>query len=668
MVDLSGRLHGSDGRDYQVEIHPVDAAPTTVTVSASPAGPQAAGTVITLTATVSPPNAAGSVSFSGIGDTTAVTVTNGVAVKNISPSAGDLTIGATFTPADPVAFVGSTAAPLSYTVTSAATVLSASSYTPTTTWEWTYGSLLASGGVTATDSADQYATASYSGLSTTDLNIGFEMRSGSTPGDGILVVINKNVGVRIEAPGISPVDITATVATSGTLRVEVAGSGASTTVKAFVNGAQLGSTATIDPSPAPTAKGVRPAAWMSATGPALSSLTAGSLGAPTPPTSVPAAPTLAGLAGNGTASLSWGSVPTATSYDVYQGTTKIASTAQTNLTVTGLTNGTAYSFTVKAVNSVGASAASNAVSVTPAVPPVSTFHLGAAGEGVPNGQLNAWHAQHKIDFAGTWSDIQPVDFSNLTGDYAGWTGYLDVAVGGIWKSSGDSWAAAAAGSYDSRWTARLNALKAAWGSKDPTKLLIRFAHEHNGNWFDWHVTSGEATDFANAWARWANILHTVIPGAKAVWSPANQSSGGHASPSACYPPSGVDMIGVDMYNQYPHVTSAADVASTWINATYTAEWWRQFAEARGVPMYFAEIGNPALDGGGGAGGGDAPEFFKGLHAWGKAHAGSGAGQVFGMVWFNISSGYVAHFRFAVGGSSADPLQPQFAEAFRTSTV
>ncbi|MGO4604685.1 fibronectin type III domain-containing protein, partial [Terrabacter sp. 2YAF2] len=94
---------------------------------------------------------------------------------------------------------------------------------------------------------------------------------------------------------------------------------------------------------------------------------------------VPSAPTgLVGTPGNGSVALSW-TAPASnggaavTGYNVYRGTsaggesaTAIASSVSgTSFTDTGLVNGTAYFYTVAAVNAAGTSPPSNEASATP---------------------------------------------------------------------------------------------------------------------------------------------------------------------------------------------------------------------------------------------------------------------------------------------------------------
>jgi chitodextrinase len=92
---------------------------------------------------------------------------------------------------------------------------------------------------------------------------------------------------------------------------------------------------------------------------------------PVAPVTAPGAPVgLTAAAGDAQVSLSW-QAPSSdggaaiTSYNVYQGGRKAATVTGTGATVKNLSNGTAYSFTVTAVNQAGEGPASRAASATP---------------------------------------------------------------------------------------------------------------------------------------------------------------------------------------------------------------------------------------------------------------------------------------------------------------
>lgn len=93
------------------------------------------------------------------------------------------------------------------------------------------------------------------------------------------------------------------------------------------------------------------------------------------PTVAPATPTgLSATPGDGQASLRWNASSGATSWNVYRSSDGVTYTLEATVTQTGfveagLTDGSSYSYEVSAVNAIGESAASAAVSMTPQVPP-----------------------------------------------------------------------------------------------------------------------------------------------------------------------------------------------------------------------------------------------------------------------------------------------------------
>jgi len=143
---------------------------------------------------------------------------------------------------------------------------------------------------------------------------------------------------------------------------------------------------------------------------------------PTTPIPVPDAPTnVVAVAGDGRATVSW-TAPSAnggpiTSFSVNWSIGCCASSAGSPVTVTGLTNGTSYTFTVTAINSYGAgpaSALSNAVTPTAStVPGAPTNVIATAG----NGQATlSWTAPS-------------ANGSPITGYTANWSGGSQVCGG-----------------------------------------------------------------------------------------------------------------------------------------------------------------------------------------------------------------------------------------------
>ena len=165
---------------------------------------------------------------------------------------------------------------------------------------------------------------------------------------------------------------------------------------------------------------------------------------PTAPTA-PGAPTgVSATAGNGQATVSWtapssngGSAITSYTVTPYVGTTAqtpmtvSGSPPATSATVTGLTNGTTYTFTVTATNSVGTGPASSpSNSVTPTGPscPCSIWNNAAPQGAVDGSDTSAVNlgVQFQASSSGMISGVRFYKESNNTGSH----------VGSLWTASG----------------------------------------------------------------------------------------------------------------------------------------------------------------------------------------------------------------------------------------
>ena len=301
----------------------------------------------------------------------------------------------------------------------------------------------------------------------------------------------------------------------------------------------------------------------------------------------------------------------------------------------------------------------------PTAPASTAWLSGASGDGAASGAFGAWRGA-PITIGGTWNDSLDAQTNQWSIqpslEWGKWNGALDVAVGAIYKTNGETWAAAAAGAYDARWTTALNNIKKYWGTRDQANLYLRFAHEFNGSWTPWNVTGAETASFKTAWIRFHTLQTAILPTAHLVFCPNDGSTAAlnldwrNAFPGAAY----VDVLSTDSYNQYPWVNTAAAFTSK-INAvdSYGApvgiEKHRQFAASVGLPFAISEWGTNASMG-------DAPVFVDSMKNWFASHAGTGAGQLVYEIYFNVvnyNSGVFAIYPTTTQPSAANAYNADF---------
>nr|WP_246316350.1 glycosyl hydrolase [Kineococcus aurantiacus] len=221
-----------------------------------------------------------------------------------------------------------------------------------------------------------------------------------------------------------------------------------------------------------------------------------------------------------------------------------------------------------------------------------------------------------------------------------WCGSLDVAVGAF---STGGWAQAAAGGHDEVWRRSLTVLRDKWsalqercrrdGDASANRLFVRFAHEANGDWYDWSFGDTDPEVVKAAWARYRRLQREVLPAAQLVMS-VNRESVGSSRPWTDYFPGSdvVDVLGVDYYNQFPYVATQArwdaSVDDTSGGEPVGLGAHLDFARSVGLPLSVGEWSGNAENG-------DSPVFVENMHRFFVEHGGSGAGQVLYEVQFNV---------------------------------
>ncbi|KAA1428791.1 glycoside hydrolase family 26 protein [Nocardioides antri] len=182
-----------------------------------------------------------------------------------------------------------------------------------------------------------------------------------------------------------------------------------------------------------------------------------------------------------------------------------------------------------------------------------------------------------------------------------------------------SLAAIARGAHDAylrRWAAQIKAYR--------LPVVIRFAHEMNGDWYPWaEAVNGNAPgDYAAAWRHVVEVFDAAgVPNVTWSWAP-NVSYYGSWPLAGLYPGDGyVDRVGVDGYNW-----GTSRPQSQWrtVDEVFGPTVAELGSLAPTKPIHITETGCTEL-------GGNKAAWITGMWTWLDAHP-----QVRGLTWFSFN--------------------------------
>lgn len=293
----------------------------------------------------------------------------------------------------------------------------------------------------------------------------------------------------------------------------------------------------------------------------------------------------------------------------------------------------------------------------------TTWLSGAASKYAADGSYGRWRGT-PVQISATWVDDPalyplrpPAAGCRNCGEFSRWKGPLDV---GMSPPEWTSWAAEASGVHDGFWRSMFRNLRAARIGKGPT--YARPWYEFNGDWMRYSVRPGEQASFVAAWERVARIALAEFPEVVMVLGTA---AGGPIDVATMYPDDRlVGALSIDFYNNWPFCSTDAcfqeKVRQGNGKTPNSLARLMLLAKAHGDPVIISEWSSqgsprPTAEGGGG----DSPEFIRSWRKWLEANAGSGPGQVFAEIHFNL---WPDQFEFFDGRTSR--VQPLAAEEYR----
>jgi glycosyl hydrolase family 26 len=249
--------------------------------------------------------------------------------------------------------------------------------------------------------------------------------------------------------------------------------------------------------------------------------------------------------------------------------------------------------------------------------------------------FGAWRGAG-ADVAITWTARSSWDdVVNATWLYDRWKTSPQTLVLGVPpvpEHAGANLAECAKGSYDAQWRTFGNNIKAA-GISDRT--IVRLGWELNGDWFAWSARN--PAQFAACWRKVVTAADSAAPGLRWDWNVNRGPSQIGIDARKAYPGDAyVDYVGVDSYDGFPAVKSAA-AWNTQLNGAFGLTFWANFARAHGKKLSVPEWGVYPGTAWAGHNGGDNPYYIAKMFEFFRAHAGELAYESY----FNEPASYYA---------------------------